>query len=83
MVINLSAISKRTKFNTSETIYLQLGSPPKDYNQNANEECFDQTSQRPRKVITQRNNLVVVRMLLQKEVRGQEENIKLALLGKG
>ena len=56
-----------------------LGLPPKDYNQNANEaiNSFIKRVKGPGKL-----SLKETIQLLQKEVRGQEENAKLALLGK-
>ena len=56
-----------------------LGLPPKDYNQNANEaiNSFIKRVKGPGKL-----SLKETIQLLQKEVRGQEENAKLAVLGK-
>ena len=56
-----------------------LGLPPKDYNQNTNEaiNSFIKRVKGPGKL-----SLKETIQLLQKEVRGQEENAKLALLGK-
>ena len=54
-----------------------LGSPPKDYNQNANEaiNSLIKRAKGPGKL-----SLKETIQLLQKEVKGQEENAKLALL---
>ena len=57
----------------------RLGSPPKNYNQNANEaiNSLIKRAKDPGKL-----SLKETIQLLQKEVRGQEENVKLAFLSK-
>ena len=57
-----------------------LGSPPKDYNQNANE-TINSLIKRAKGL--GKLSLEETIQLLQKEFRGQEENVKSALLGKG
>ena len=57
----------------------RLGLPPKDYSQNANEaiNSLIKRAKGPGK-----QSLKETIQLLQKEVRGQEENVKLAFLSK-